>query len=161
DVFLGRGERPSDLPLMAHEVAHVVQQQGAPRIQLFSERAGDPYEREAHQAAAAVVGRRPFSVRERTRPRIQRLGISDALDYFADKANYIPGFRMLTIVIGVNPINMSRVERSGANILRAMVELVPGGALITQALDKYGVFERAGSWIEQQFRTLGMTGAMF
>src|SRR5207248_197832 len=56
---------------------------------------------------------------------------------------------------------MSRVERSGANILRAMVELVPGGALITQALDKYGVFERAGSWIEQQFRTLGMTGAMF
>ncbi len=59
---------------------------------------------------------------------MQRLGVGDALDYFADKANLIPGFRMFTIVLGVNPINMSRVERSAANILRAVVEFIPGGA---------------------------------
>ena len=58
---------------------------------------------------------------------MQRLGLSDALDYFADKANLIPGFRMFTVVLGVNPINMSRVERSAANVLRAVVELIPGG----------------------------------
>ena len=59
---------------------------------------------------------------------VQRLGLGDVLDYFADKANTIPGFRMFTIVLGVNPINMSRVERSAANILRAVVEFLPGGA---------------------------------
>jgi Domain of unknown function (DUF4157)/Novel toxin 15 len=160
-VFLGAGERPTDVALMAHEVAHVVQQQGAPRVQLWSNRAPDPYEREAHQAAAAVVARRPFTVRERTKPRIQRFGLSDLLDWFADKANNIPGFRMFTVIIGVNPINGAKVERTGANILRAAVEFMPGGHLIVEALDKYGVFEKAGAWLEQQVATLGMTGSMF
>ena len=88
-------------------------------------------------------------------PAVQRLGVQDALDYFADKANFIPGFRMLTIVLGFNPINMRRVDRSAANILRALVELIPGGALITQALDNYGVIDKAAAWVEQQIATLG------
>ncbi len=156
-IFLGARERATDLPLIAHEVAHVVQQQHAPRVQLWGLAGSDGFEREAHGAAAAVAARRPFSVIERTPPRVQRLGISDALDYFADKANLIPGFRMFTIILGVNPINMSRVERSAANILRAVIEFLPGGALITQALDKYGVFEKVGAWVEQQINTLGLT----
>ena len=36
-------------------------------------------------------------------PAVQRLGIQDALDYFADKANNIPGFRMLTLILGLQP----------------------------------------------------------
>lgn len=161
DVFLGRGERATDVPLMAHEVAHVVQQQGGPRVQLFTNNGTEAHEREAQRASAAVVAGVPFTVRERTRPRVQRLGISDALDYFADKANNIPGFRMFTIVLGVNPINMSSVDRSAANIMRAIVEFLPGGRLITQALDQYGVFDKVGAWVDQQIKTLGMTGAMF
>jgi hypothetical protein len=160
-VVLGAGERPTDLGLMAHEVAHVVQQQAAPRVQLWTAAGGDGHEHEAHRAAAAVTARRRFSVLGRTRERVQRWGVSDVLDWFADKANLIPGYRLFTVIIGVNPINMARVERSGANILRALVELIPGGNLITRALDGYGVFERAGAFVEQQFRTLGMTGAMF
>jgi Domain of unknown function (DUF4157) len=160
-VVLGAGERPTDLGLMGHEVAHAVQQQAAPRVQLWTATGGDVHEREAQRAAEAVTAGRRFSVQGRTRPRVQRLGIGDVLDWFADKANLIPGYRLFTVIIGVNPINMSRVERSGANILRALVELVPGGNLITRALDTYGVFERAGAFVEQQFRTLGLTGQMF
>jgi hypothetical protein len=160
-VFLGSGERPTDVSLMAHEVTHVVQQQAAPRVQLWSGGGSDPYEREAHRASAAVVSRTPFTVRERTNPTIQRLGIRDALDYFADKANNIPGFRMFTIILGVNPINMGAVDRGAANVLRAVIEFIPGGGLITQALDKYGVFDKVGNWVDQQIKSLGMTGAMF
>jgi hypothetical protein len=160
-VFLGARERASDISLMAHEVAHVVQQQGAPRVQLWSRSSTDPFEREAHRAAAAVVARRPFTVLARTQPRIQRLGISDLLDWFADKANNIPGYRMFTIIIGVNPINGAKVARTGANVLRAAVEFIPGGHLIVEALEKYGVFEKAGAWLERQVATLGMTGRMF
>jgi hypothetical protein len=161
NIFLGSGQRPSDLGLMAHEAAHVVQQ-SVPALQRSAPNQSDVYEREAEQAAAAVLRQEPFTVHERTNhPRVQRLGISDALNYFADKANLIPGFRMLTIILGVNPINMSRVERSAANIMRAVVEFIPGGALITQALDKYGVFDRVGSWVEEQIRSLGMAASAF
>ena len=146
--------------LMAHEVAHVVQQRGAPAVQLSGPGRTDPYEREAHRASEAALRGERLTIHERvSRPSVQRLGISDALDYFADKANNIPGFRMFTIVLGVNPINMSRVERSAANILRAVIEFIPGGGLITQALDNYGVFDKVGGWVEEQIRTLGMTGS--
>ena len=162
-VFLAAGEKATDVALMAHEVSHVIQQRGTPgpRVQLFSPASVAPLEREAQHAATAVVQRRPFSVLGRTPPRVQRLGLRDALDYFAEKAYLIPGYRMFTIVIGINPINMSSTDRSAANILRAIVEFIPGGALITQALDNYGVFEKAGAWVETQIRSLGLTGAMF
>src|SRR5262249_18987387 len=133
----------------------------APRMQLFTGGGTDAHEVEARQASAAIVSGAPFTVRQHTRPRVQRLGIKDALDYFADKANFIPGFRMFTIVIGINPINMASVDRSAANILRAVVEFIPGGALITQALDNYGVFEKVGGWVEQQIKSLGLVGASF
>jgi len=144
NVFFGAGQFQPDTAagqeLIAHELAHTVQQGAAPRV---------PVQRSAD-----------LTLTPEPPGRVQRLGISDALDYFADKANLIPGFRMFTVVLGVNPINMSRVDRSAANILRAVVELMPGGALITQALDNHGVFERVGSWVEQQIATLGLTGAM-
>jgi hypothetical protein len=161
-ILLGPGERVTDLPLMAHEVAHVAQQQGMPRLQGFAPEPHDIYEHEAHQTSAAVVRGEPFAVRERTRgPQVQGfdLGLPNPLDYFANKANLIPGFRMFTIILGVNPINMSRVDRSAANILRALIEFLPGGGLITQALDNHGVFDKVGAWVEQQIQSLGLVGS--
>ena len=160
NIFLGKGERPSDVALMAHEAAHVVQQQSSPAIHRWSSDRSDRYEQEADRASSAVQRGESFTVRERvSAPRVQRLGIKDALNYFADAANNIPGFRMFTIVLGVNPINMEQVDRSPANILRAAVEFLPGGKLITDALAKYGVFEKAGAWVREQLDTLAMVGA--
>jgi|GEM_PF-1972548 len=142
-VFFSRGAfQPGSADgqkLIAHELTHTIQQ-GAAR-QRGNSKGGAP------------------AIARTAAPAIQRLGISDALDYFADKANLIPGFRMLTLVIGVNPVNMSRVERTAANVLRAIVEFIPGGGLITQALDNHGIFEKAGAWASQQLRTLGDIGA--
>jgi hypothetical protein len=159
DIFLGKGANPHDLGLLAHEAAHVIQQEGAPALQKFSPSQNDSFEREAHQASNAVVRGESFQVQHRTSPRVQKFGVSDVLDYFADKANIIPGFRMFTIILGVNPINMSSVDRSAANILRAVVEFIPGGGLITQALDNYGIFDKAGKWVDEQIHTLGMVGS--
>src|SRR5687767_4050149 len=160
DIFLGPGEQPTDVELIGHEVAHVIQQQGVPQVQRWSNEPEDACEREARSASSAVARGEPFTVRERTSsPRVQRWGLSDVLDYFADKANNIPGFRMFTIVLGVNPINWSRVERSAANILRALIEFLPGGKLITDALNEYGIFDKIGNWVEQQLKTLGDIGA--
>ena len=165
NIFLGPGESPSDLRLMAHEVAHVVQQSRGAVIQNFTTGRGDALEHEAERASAAAVRGQKFNVQQRTSPRPQGLlgidiSIPDPLDWLAGKANMIPGFRMLTIILGVNPINMSPVERSAANILRALIEIMPGGGLITQALDNNGVFEKAGAFVEEQINALGLTGSM-
>ena len=154
-IFLGENERPSDLGLMAHEVTHVLQQQGAPAIQTARREALDIAEEEAHRASDAVVRGETPVVRERVGgSRVQRLG---ALDILADKANLLPGFRMFTILLGVNPINMARVDRSAVNVLRALIEVMPGGALITQALDAYGILDKIANWVDEQVRSLGLS----
>jgi len=133
-----RPETRDGMALLAHELTHTIQQSEA-------------IQRQADERAVRVS--------ERTPPQASRLGLSDALDYFADAANAIPGYRMFTILIGVNPINMSPVEASAANILRAIVEFLPGGNLITRVLDSYGIFDRVGAWIEGQLRSLGISGS--
>jgi hypothetical protein len=139
NVFFGRDqfrpEQEEGKRLLAHELTHTIQQ-GA----VIQDRGGD-------------------TVRERPGPVVQRFGIGDALDKIAEYANNIPGFRMFTIVLGVNPVNMSRVERSAANIMRAVIEFIPGGGFITQALDNHGVFDKVAGWVDQQLQTLGMVGA--
>ena len=162
-IFLGPGERQSDLRLMAHETAHVLQQQAAPVVHLWAPgEASNSYEHEAHRAADAVMRHESFNVQQRTaQPQAQRLGMSDALNYFADKANMIPGFRMFTIVIGMNPINGAGVDASPGNIVRAIVEFLPGGGLVVQALENSGVFDKVGNWVAGQLKSLGMVGSSF
>ena len=142
-IFFNSGQYNPDsqdgLELLAHELTHTIQQ-------------SETIQRKAAEPEAPRV-------QERIGPQASRLGISDVLDYFADKANMIPGYRMFTILIGVNPINMSSVEASAANILRAIVEFLPGGNIITRVLDSYGVFDKVGNWIEAQLKSLGISGS--
>jgi len=161
-IFLGRGEKVTDLTLMAHEVTHVLQQRGAALVQRATTAVTDRFEAEAHRASAAVRQGSSYSVQERAvTGATQRLGLGDVLDYFADKANLIPGYRLLTVVLGVNPVNMSRVPRTTANLVRGVIELMPGAALITQALDGYGIFEKVGAWVDEQIAKLGLSVATF
>jgi hypothetical protein len=139
-VFFGRNQFQPDTgagrELIAHELTHTIQQ------------------------GAAIQRSAETAVSQRSEPLVQRLGIGEVLDWFADKANYIPGFRLLTVVLGMNPINMAPVERSGANILRGLLELIPvAGPLIAQALETYGILAKVGAWIEGQIKSLGMVGS--
>lgn len=142
-IFFGGGaydpNSKGGMELLAHELTHTIQQ-------------GETIQRKADPAAETRV-------EQRTERQASRLGLSDALNFFADAANAIPGFRMFTILIGVNPINMSAVEASAANILRAIVEFLPGGNVITRVLDSYGIFDKVGGWIEGQLKSLGISGA--
>jgi hypothetical protein len=109
----------------------------------------------AHEATH-VVQNRAAGVQ---RAPIRRLGLDTVRDYFADHASDIPGFRMFTIVIGINPITMQSVDASPANIMRAVVGLMLGGEMIVRALDKYQVFDKVAGWVSQQIDSLAITGA--
>lgn len=140
-IFFGAGQfRPESgegRELIAHELTHTIQQGAASQ---------------AKGVQRSAIG----EVVESSPPAVQRLGLGDALDYFAEHANFIPGFRMFTLVLGVNPVSMRAVDRSPGNLLRAVVELMPGGALITRALDSYGIIDRVAGWVQQQLASLGM-----
>src|SRR6185295_8980880 len=71
-IFLGPGERASDVALIAHETAHVIQQQGAQRIQMSGGGgAPDALEHEARQVSTAVAAGQQTTVTGRTSPRPQ------------------------------------------------------------------------------------------
>lgn len=84
--------------------------------------------------------------------------IQSVLDKFAGWARNIPGFSMLTVLLGFNPINMRAVSRNAANLLRALIEMVPGGGIITQVLDSHGAINQVAAWLVQQIATLGDIG---
>jgi hypothetical protein len=161
-VHLGPRERADDLRLMAHEVAHVLQQQGAPEPRLLAEGrgagGGDRHEREAELAAESVARGQDFAVRERAPgPRVQKLGLSDILDGLAELAANLPGYTLLTMVIGRNPVNLRPVERNFTNLLRGLMAFIPGGELLFQTLNRSGIVERIGRWTSEQMSALGLS----
>jgi len=53
---------------------------------------------------------------------------------------------------------MRSVDRNAANLLRALIQLMPGGSLITQALDNHGIINKAAAWVESKIAQLGDIG---
>jgi hypothetical protein len=160
-IFLGRNEKLKDLQLIAHEAAHVVQQQSVPTVLRWAPGHKDAFEIEADQAAAAVMRGEKFSITGRvSQPRVQRWSpLKWVREHISDLAYNIPGYRLLTVLIGKDPITWQDVDRSAANILRGIVELVPVvGHQIEKALDQYGVFDKIGGWIEQQIQKMFAVG---
>ena len=133
-VFFGKDrfqpESADGRELIAHELTHTIQQ------------------------GAAVQRSEDVTVSHSTPEMVQGSWLSEGLDWVAGKANNIPGFRLFTLIVGVNPINGSSVDRTPANVLRGLIELVPGGGLIVQALDNHKIIDRAAAWFMTQIATV-------
>jgi hypothetical protein len=128
-----RPETEEGRELIAHELTHTIQQQ-------------------------AVVQRKAEStVSQRVPAQVQRLGLSDILDGLADLAANVPGFTLLTVIIARNPINMRAVERNAVNLLRGFMGLIPGGEILFQVLQRYGIVERIGQWVREQTEAMGLS----
>ncbi len=123
--------------LLAHELTHTIQQGAA--------------------SQSPPVRRSAIDVSQHTPSQVQRSSIFDIpspREFFARQARSIPGFTMLTVAIGYNPITNERVERNAGNILRGAIELIPGGSFITDALNSHGVFDKVSQWAQTQFDTI-------
>jgi hypothetical protein len=143
-VFFGKDRFKPDTAegkeLIAHELTHTIQQ-GA-----------------AVQRSEVVQRSEDVTVSHTSPVMVQGSWLSEGLDWVAGKANDIPGFRLFTIIVGVNPVNMSTVDRTPANVLRGLIELVPGGGLITRALDNHGIIDKAAAWFMTQIAGLSNLG---
>lgn len=143
DIFFARGAYSPDSAggreLIAHELTHTIQQRAA-----VQQGQAQRLEVQRVEEAPAVTQDAPQHV--------QRLGWDTALNYFADKANGLPGFRMLTIVLGKNPVNGAGVDRSPGNVFRAIVEFIPGASLVTDAINNAGIFDKVANWAWSQLK---------
>ncbi|MCU1255835.1 MAG: hypothetical protein JWM83_2134, partial [Candidatus Angelobacter sp.] len=88
-IYLGSQASPTDVALMAHEVTHVIQQQGRPVLQMYTPPAtGDAFEHEAHSVASAVQQGQRATVSRRTGgARVQGFWpVSQIVDWIEDRA---------------------------------------------------------------------------
>jgi hypothetical protein len=147
-VFFGRGQfdpgSDAGRELIAHELAHTIQQGAAPRREGTVQREPEP-------------GGGDIVLTPQPRGLLQRWGLDDILDGLAALAANVPGFTLLTLIIGRNPINLRPVERSALNLLRGFIGLIPGGEILFQVLQRYGVAERIAAWIGSQVAALGLS----
>jgi hypothetical protein len=144
DVWLGPGERADDVRLMAHELTHVVQQGAAGPL-----------------APGAISARGPPD------PVVQRQEgetagasgdwLATLLGPLAERAQRLPGFRLLTFILERNPITQEPVVRTAAGFVQAVLELVPRGNEIWSDLQQSGALQRAVVHVQQQVALLGFT----
>jgi DNA uptake protein ComE-like DNA-binding protein len=78
----------------------------------------------------------------------QRLGLDDARRWIGERARALPGWTLLALALGADPVTRTPVARSGRAVLRALIEAAPLGNALEGALDRYGVIDRAGAWAD-------------
>ena len=190
DIFFRTGEynpqSSGGRELLAHELTHVVQQTGAVRRKLAITQPGDVYEQEADLVARVVMQMEasPASRSARTldRPglalRLQRQfggwvrgaieavgdvggSIRDgAVNFLRERAQSIPGYELLGVILGRDPVTQQPIERNTTNLLRGLLSLVPNGQQMFENLQQSRVIERAFVWVRAELDRLNLTWAV-
>jgi competence ComEA-like helix-hairpin-helix protein len=136
DVYFNEGkyspESSKGKHLLAHELTHVVQQDSAVRR--------SPSENISEGAEG--VQRLPWAVRE---------GLSEF-------ASYIPGYTLLCVVVGYDPLAGRSVERNAVNLIGGLMGLIPiFGTLLFNKLQELGIIQDALTWVQDQMDSLDLS----
>lgn len=148
--------------LLAHELTHVVQQGKAPAIGATTGRStsANRHNEATGTTAAPAINRSPVEGETVHRAPLgeETKGLLDKISGFADKfAGNIPGFRLVTLILGFNPITQKNVPRTALNFVGAVAALIPGGDVLFQRIQKSGVLVQAFNWLTKEFGKLGIT----
>lgn len=154
DIYLGRGESQDNLQLMAHEAAHVVQQgavvQRSPAV--FTPAPASIQRWDVIGGIKSLAGKATEVVGG---------AIGGAKDWVLGKVAElvvnIPGFFLLCVMLGRNPVTDKPVERNAINLIQGILGLIPGGEAIFQNLQKSGAIEQAFAWLNDQIAKLNLT----
>src|SRR5690606_27104784 len=84
--------------------------------------------------------------------------IKDALlGALSEFAHEVPGFHLLTVILGRNPFTEEPVPRTAENIIRGFITLLPGGNEQFARLQETGVIGQAAQRIEAAISELGIS----
>ena len=79
------------------------------------------------------------------------------LNLLSEEARETRGYTLITVLLGKDPFTEEEVPRSATNIIRAFLELLPGGEATFQRLQESGAIDRMTNWIEGAVDSLGIT----
>ena len=133
-IWMGEGESVDNRRLMAHELTHVVQQTkrdpapGAARAE------------EVTQTDEAAPVRRGW-----------------AADKAESYARDVPGYTLLTVILGKSPITGRRVSRNATNLIGGFLGLIPGGNALFEKLQETRALERAYEWVKTRLSELNLS----
>lgn len=143
DIWLGSKASSNDKALMAHELTHVVQQKSAVQETPIQKTSDESMAVQAQADSEEEEGGIKGWVLGKLKGFVQNL----------------PGYYLFSVIIGRDPITKEPVERTGANLIRGAMGLLPGGEVLYQNLNATGAVDRAGAWLDAQIDTLNLTWA--
>lgn len=79
--------------------------------------------------------------------------------WLEDKARHIPGYTLMTVLLGRKLITGERVTMTGENLLGGLMGLLPGGTLIFDRLKEARVIQAAFTWVRTRLNELNLTGS--
>lgn len=136
----GEGRR-----LIAHELAHTVQQGASVRKRVQRSWLGDAWG--AVSAAASFV------------TDSLEAGLDWIRGQFADFVIAIPGYRALTVVLGRDPVRGEDVPRNGRSFIEAALDIIPFGNLLQAKLNESGAMEQAAAWLDNRMAQVNVNPA--
>ena len=132
NIYFGEGQYNSQTHegkrLLAHELTHTIQQGTSPVCKAFP-----------------VL---------RTAPVIQRWSLKGLINR---ATGYIPGFSLLCLILGRNPVTDEKVERTPESIVKAILELIPVVGKTHNKLQETGAIQKTGAWLSSEISKLGIT----
>lgn len=85
-------------------------------------------------------------------------GVKDrVLGFVRDRARSFPGYSLLTVVLGKDPITDAPVERNAAALISGFLDIIPGSDRIRGPLQESRAIEKAGAWFDQEVPKLGIS----
>jgi hypothetical protein len=131
--------------LLAHELTHVLQQ-------------GQAVQRSSWGNAPQVAPR----IQAQATPAVQALFGIDFDFGFARKVDgwldAVPGWRLLTVLLGHNPVLGEDVPRDAAHIMQGVLQLAgPFGAQAYRALQTSGFIGQVTAWVNENSRGLNLS----
>ena len=131
DIWLGDGERADDHRLIAHELTHVVQQTGRSRSRLM-----------APKGPAGAAGAK------RVRRGLSTFLEKQALGKIDEYARQVPGYTLLTVILGRNPLTGETVVRNADSLMSGLLGLIPVvGPQLYARLKETRALETAYEWV--------------
>lgn len=78
-------------------------------------------------------------------------------DFIKNNVRHIPGYTLLTVVAGYDPLNDVNVERNAINLIEGFMGLVPFGTVIFDKLQEYGIIDRVFDWVNSRLSEVGLS----
>ena len=167
DIYFNQGqynpESTGGKHLLAHELTHTVQQGAA--VQTKNQNAPTPgiSQVQTKKIQRGWLGDAWDSVSGAVSGAVEWAAdqLDRALDWakekFAAFVQKIPGYKLLSVVLGQDPVTGAVVLRNGRNFIAAGLDIIPFGSHYQRKLEESGAMDEAAQWLDKKIANLDVS----